>query len=248
MRSRVASIEPSASSCPIRCSSATAGTTRWRTGAGPRRSIGRLTQEEREERHQALAVFYEGKLPIAVVHHLLAGGLLERGLDRVAELLKVSPDASGLRVGSEITASEVAATIESALSAAETLEAPGARDQRPPAMPGVAQRPRRGRLLLARRARLARAAQARLGPALLARDRRRRPGSTAATRARSGRAEVRGDAGARPRVSAGRSGPGVVPLRGDLDRDRLEVPELRAPRDVARACSSRSRPCRPSSR
>jgi hypothetical protein len=86
--------------------------------------IGRLDQEEREQRHQALAAFYEGKLPIAVVHHLLEGGLVERGLDRAAELLKVSPDASGLRVGLEITASEVAATIESALNAAERLERP----------------------------------------------------------------------------------------------------------------------------
>jgi Protein kinase domain/AAA ATPase domain len=86
--------------------------------------VSRLTKEEREERHQALAVFYEGKLPIAVVHHLLAAGLLERGLDRVAALLKVSPDASGLRVGSEITANELAATIETALDAAETLKRP----------------------------------------------------------------------------------------------------------------------------
>jgi tetratricopeptide (TPR) repeat protein len=86
--------------------------------------IGGLSQEEREQRHRALAVLYEGKLPIAVVHHLLAGGLLERGLDRVSELLKVSPDASGLRVGSEITASEVSATIESALTAAEVLKRP----------------------------------------------------------------------------------------------------------------------------
>ena len=85
---------------------------------------GRLTREEREQRHQALAVVYEGTLPIAVVHHLLAGGLLDRGLDRVAELLKVSPDASALKVGSEITASEVAATIESALNAAEALKRP----------------------------------------------------------------------------------------------------------------------------
>ena len=86
--------------------------------------IGGLGQEEREQRHQALAILYEGKLPMAVVRHLLAGGLLERGLDRVAELLKVSPDASGLRVGSEITASEVAGTIESALDAAQALKRP----------------------------------------------------------------------------------------------------------------------------
>jgi tetratricopeptide (TPR) repeat protein len=85
---------------------------------------GRLTREEREQRHQALAVIYEGRMPLATVHHLLAGGLLERGLDRVAELLKVSPDASALHVGSEITSSEVAATIESALSAAEALKRP----------------------------------------------------------------------------------------------------------------------------
>ncbi len=85
---------------------------------------GRLTREEREQRHRALAVIYEGRVPIAVVHHLLAGGLLERGLDRAAELLKVSPDAAGLQVGSEITASEIAATIESALGAAEALQRP----------------------------------------------------------------------------------------------------------------------------
>ncbi len=83
-----------------------------------------LGKEELEQRHQALAVFYEGKLPIAVVHHLLAGGLHERGLERVAEVLKVSPDASSLVVGSEITASEIAATIQSALDAAERLGRP----------------------------------------------------------------------------------------------------------------------------
>ena len=86
--------------------------------------LGGLGQEERQPHHQSLAVLYEGKFPIAVVHHLLAGGLLERGLDRVSELLKISPDASNLRVGSEITASEIAATIESALGAAEALKRP----------------------------------------------------------------------------------------------------------------------------
>jgi hypothetical protein len=86
--------------------------------------LGGLGPEERQPRHQALAVLYEGKLPIAVVHHLLAGGLLERGLDRVSELVKASPDASNFRVGSEITASEIAATIESALGAAEALKRP----------------------------------------------------------------------------------------------------------------------------
>ncbi len=85
---------------------------------------GRLTPAEREQRHQALAVLYEGRMPIAVVRHLLAGGLLERGLDRVAALLKISPDASALQVGSEITASDIAATIESALGAAEALKRP----------------------------------------------------------------------------------------------------------------------------
>ena len=73
------------------------------------------------------------------------------------------------------------------------------------------------------------------------------PGARLKTRARSGRAEVRGDAGARPRLPAGRSGPGAVPLRGDLDRDRLAVAERRAARDACPACSSRSRRCRPSS-
>ncbi|HEX4447824.1 MAG TPA: protein kinase [Polyangiaceae bacterium] len=85
---------------------------------------GSLTREEREQRHQALAGIYEERLPIAVVRHLLAGGLLERGLDRVSDVLKVSPDASGLQGGSQITASEIAATIESALNAAEALKRP----------------------------------------------------------------------------------------------------------------------------
>jgi tetratricopeptide (TPR) repeat protein len=85
---------------------------------------GHLTQEEREQRHQALAVIHEGRVPIAVVHHLLAGGLLERGLDRLSELLKASPDTSVFQVGPEIQASEVAATIESALNAAEALKRP----------------------------------------------------------------------------------------------------------------------------
>ena len=85
--------------------------------------MGRLSQKEREEHHRALAVLYEGKQPISVVRHLLAGGLLERGLDRVAEILKVSADA-GFVNESELTASEVAGTIESALNAAETLGRP----------------------------------------------------------------------------------------------------------------------------
>jgi hypothetical protein len=86
---------------------------------------GSLTREEREQRHQALAGLYEERLPIAVVRHLLAGGLLERGLDRLSDLLKVAPDASGLQgASSQITASEIADTIETALSAAETLKRP----------------------------------------------------------------------------------------------------------------------------
>ena len=138
--------------------------------------------------------------------------------------------------GSEITASEVAATIESALSAAEALERPvreindlrrmpACRSASAPTTPSTGV-PQAGWID---------AAQARLGPPLLARvvDEPRR---AAAARARSGRAEVRGDAGARPRVSAGRSRQaGVVPLRGDFHRDRVAVLERRAPRDVARS-------------
>jgi tetratricopeptide (TPR) repeat protein len=83
-----------------------------------------LSQEDRQERHQALAVLYEHKEPIAAVRHLLAGGSLERGLDRLADLLKTVGGRTDLMGGNRATGSELAGTIESALDAACALQRP----------------------------------------------------------------------------------------------------------------------------
>jgi len=83
-----------------------------------------LGPAECKERHRALAALYEHKLPIVAVRHLLAGGLFERGLDRLAALLKTAVDAAALGGGAQVPSSEVAATIDRALEAAQELRRP----------------------------------------------------------------------------------------------------------------------------
>jgi tetratricopeptide (TPR) repeat protein len=83
-----------------------------------------LSAKDRQERHQALAALYERRLPIVSIRHLLEGGLLERGLDRLVELGKTVPDASRLGGDARIPSSEVATTISLALSAARELGRP----------------------------------------------------------------------------------------------------------------------------
>jgi tetratricopeptide (TPR) repeat protein len=83
-----------------------------------------LGPSECEARHRALAALYEQKLPIVAVRHLLAGGLLERGVDRLGALLKTVADASALGGGAQVPSSEVAATIDRALETALALGRP----------------------------------------------------------------------------------------------------------------------------
>jgi tetratricopeptide (TPR) repeat protein len=83
-----------------------------------------LTPARREERHRALASFYNERQPLAAVRHLLAGGQLERGLDRLADLFKIAGDASILSGADRMTGEELSSTIESALAAARTLQRP----------------------------------------------------------------------------------------------------------------------------
>jgi tetratricopeptide (TPR) repeat protein len=84
----------------------------------------RLDPEERKSRHKALARLYENKLPIAFVRHLLAGGDLDRGLERLFQLLDTVGDAYGLSAGTAIGGTELATIIESALDAAKSLHRP----------------------------------------------------------------------------------------------------------------------------
>jgi tetratricopeptide (TPR) repeat protein len=83
-----------------------------------------MNADERRKRHRALAVLYGTRLPIVGVRHLLDGGLLPEGLDRLGELHKKSGDITGVVQGAPIRSSEVAATIEKALDAALELKRP----------------------------------------------------------------------------------------------------------------------------
>jgi len=83
-----------------------------------------LDASDRRERHRALAALYERRFPIVAVRHWLEGGVLEGGLDLLADLRKTAVDASRLAAGAPIRASEQAATIEMALHAAIELGRP----------------------------------------------------------------------------------------------------------------------------
>jgi hypothetical protein len=88
----------------------------------------RMSRSDSERRHRALAVLYEHQLPIAFVRHLLAGGEVERSLDRLARLLASAGDASALSGGRQIATTDLATTIELALDAARAMHRP-AREQ-----------------------------------------------------------------------------------------------------------------------
>jgi tetratricopeptide (TPR) repeat protein len=83
-----------------------------------------IDAEERRKRHRALAAFYDTRLPIVAVRHLLEGGLFREALDRLGVLHKNSGDAAGVVQGAPIRSSEVEATIEKALDAALELGRP----------------------------------------------------------------------------------------------------------------------------
>jgi tetratricopeptide (TPR) repeat protein len=79
--------------------------------------------EEAAAHHAALARLYEGRLTFGVVRHALLGGQDARALDAIAPLLLDMPERSEL-FDSAIGSSEIAATFEQALTAAERLGRP----------------------------------------------------------------------------------------------------------------------------
>jgi tetratricopeptide (TPR) repeat protein/tRNA A-37 threonylcarbamoyl transferase component Bud32 len=83
-----------------------------------------LGQGERQACHRALAAVYERTAPIAFVRHLLAGGEVSRGLDRLADVLATGGDSSELIAKSHMPAADIAATIERALDESIALERP----------------------------------------------------------------------------------------------------------------------------
>jgi len=84
--------------------------------------VARLGPAEREQHHRALAALHEWKPGLAVIRHQLAGGLFERGLDRLAGLLETVADSNQLREGFQLDASETAAVFEHALRLALELK------------------------------------------------------------------------------------------------------------------------------
>ncbi|MGH7435767.1 MAG: protein kinase domain-containing protein, partial [Polyangiaceae bacterium] len=80
--------------------------------------------EERAARHRALAALYEERLPIVAAGHLLAGGLVERGLDRLAGIQKRATEPATIAAMVRIPSAERASTIERALDAATALGRP----------------------------------------------------------------------------------------------------------------------------
>ena len=82
-----------------------------------------LGDTELLERHRALVEVYRGRLPIAVVHHSLFGGLEASALDELGPLLVDTPERTELASGG-FTSSELAATFDRALVAAERLGRP----------------------------------------------------------------------------------------------------------------------------
>jgi hypothetical protein len=83
-----------------------------------------LEERERAERHRALAALYDQKLPVVGVRHLLAGGLVERGLDRLAEIQKQLSEPATVAAMARIPSAERAFTLERALDAATALGRP----------------------------------------------------------------------------------------------------------------------------
>jgi hypothetical protein len=81
-----------------------------------------MTDEQQAERHRALVVLYEGKLPLGVARHALFAGLEQRALDELAPLLPGLAETANLYELTDLGAFEVAATLERALAAAERLD------------------------------------------------------------------------------------------------------------------------------
>ncbi|HEX4475717.1 MAG TPA: AAA family ATPase, partial [Polyangiaceae bacterium] len=77
-------------------------------------------ESELAGRHRALVEVYRGRLPIAVVHHSLFGGMEAQALDAIGPLLAETPERTELASGG-FSASELAATFDRALGAAERL-------------------------------------------------------------------------------------------------------------------------------
>jgi tetratricopeptide (TPR) repeat protein len=83
-----------------------------------------LGEQDRQERHRAIASLYEKKLPIVAVRHLLAGSLIERGLDLLSEIQKRLTEPATVAAMARISSAERASTIERALDAATALGRP----------------------------------------------------------------------------------------------------------------------------
>jgi hypothetical protein len=80
-----------------------------------------LTGEQQAERHRALLPLYERRLRLGVVHHALLGGLENRALDELAQILPGLPEATNFYELTDLSALEVAATFERALEAAQRI-------------------------------------------------------------------------------------------------------------------------------
>jgi hypothetical protein len=80
-----------------------------------------LDEDALRDRHRALAALYDQKLPIVAVRHLLAGGLPERGLERLAAIRKRMAEPATMAQMARIPSAERASTIERALDAASAL-------------------------------------------------------------------------------------------------------------------------------
>jgi hypothetical protein len=86
--------------------------------------MARLGADERKSQHKALARLYENKVPIAFVAHLLAGGELDSGLDRLFHFLEHVYEGHGLSAGTAMSGTELAMILEGALEVAKSLHRP----------------------------------------------------------------------------------------------------------------------------
>jgi hypothetical protein len=81
--------------------------------------ISSLNDAERAERHRALFSLYEGRTTLAAVRHAFLGGLESNAFSELAPTLQGLPEAVDLDAVADLGASEIAATFERALTAAE---------------------------------------------------------------------------------------------------------------------------------
>jgi len=80
-----------------------------------------LGDVDRAARHRALVPLYEGRRGLGLVRHALLGKLEARALDELAPLLATLPEATAFYETTDLAPSEIAATFERALSAAERI-------------------------------------------------------------------------------------------------------------------------------